>query len=290
MGRLVNARLDQQAFGLGQTQPLLDLSYGGQGGWSPMLSEWISNQAYVRRQMVCILLEAPAFFQLMPDPGKWVQALKSLVELHPKSIEGMNAGLEVSVEEHAVGGAGEMQQEYVDVKRTRSEPVFTFTEKYGMPIQTLLYNWITFSLMDPDTKFAMTATLNGAKPADLLADWYSMSCLFFEPDPTHKFIQNSWVTTNMWPKNNGEIIGKRDLTTGSELRELTIPFTGISQSGIGCNLFAQAVLDAINTNNANPNLRPSFLQNLSADVQAAAEEGYAINIADMGRQAVPGIR
>lgn len=280
MARLTEAILGQKAFGGHANQPMLDLTYGGQHGWAPNLTEWVSNQAYVRRNLVCVLLEAPRFFTLMPDPAKWVSTLKSLLELHCRSIEGFNAALTVDTDEHPVGGAGEMQQEVINVTRARTEPSFTFVEKYGRPIQTFIQHWIQYALMDPETKYALVGTLE-KKPDDLLADWFSCSALFFEPDPTHRKVVQAWVTTNMFPKETGEIVGKRDLTSASEILNLTIPFTGISQYGLGVNLFAQKILDGININNANPYTRKSFIEAVSSDV-AAATEGYKKNAEDVG--------
>ena len=288
MARKDGAILDEKAFARGSNQPMLDPSMGGQFGYAPDLTSWVSNQAYVRRNLVAVLLEAPRFFQIMPEPQKWVESLKALIELQARTIEGYNAGLTVELDEHAVGGAGEFQQEVTDVKRARSEPSFTFTEKYGLPIQTFLSNWITYGLMDPDTKYALAGTISGDEPADMLADWYSASILVFEPDPTHKKVVKSWVTTNMFPKSNGEVIGKRDLTAASETLTLTVEFTGLSQTGIGTNVFAQSILDNINTVNANPNLRPAFIQNIQSDVTAAAD-GYEKGVEDLGSSAVPGI-
>jgi hypothetical protein len=204
--------------------------------------------------------------------------------LHCRSIEGFNAALTVDTDEHPVGGAGEMQQEVINVTRARTEPSFTFVEKYGRPIQTFIQHWIQYALMDPETKYALVGTLEN-KPEDLLADWFSCSALFFEPDPIHRKVVQAWVTTNMFPKETGEIVGKRDLTSASEILNLTIPFTGISQYGLGVNLFAQKILDGININNANPYLRPSHLQSISSDV-AAATEGYKKNAEDLGSSAV----
>lgn len=284
MTRLTEAILGGKAFGAHANQPMLDLSYGGQHGWAPNLKEWISNQAYVRRNLVCVLLEAPRFFSLMPDSEKWVSTLKSLVELHCRSIEGFNAALTVDTDEHPVGGAGEMQQEVINVTRARTEPSFTFIEKYGRPVQLFIQHWIQYALMDPETKYALIGTLEN-KPEDLLADWYSMTCLFFEPDPMHRKVVQAWLTTNMYPKETGEIVGKRDLTAASEVLNLTIPFTGISQYGLGVNLVAQKILDGINMTNANPYLRPAFMDDISSDVGRAAE-GYKKNIDDLSASAV----
>jgi hypothetical protein len=289
MGRLTDALLNGQAFtaGLTNAHEILDVSYGGQMGWAPDLTQWVSNQAYVRRNLICILLEAPKFFQYMPNPDKWVQTLKALVELHPRSIEGLAGGLEVETEEHPSGGAGEMQREVVDVKRARSNVTMSFVEKYGMPIQTFLYNWIAYGLMDPDTKYALAGTLaSGNIPTDMLADQYSMTCLFFEPDPTHKKVVKSWITTNLFPITTGEIEGKRDLTTGGEMSTLSIDFGGLSQFNLGTNRTAQSILDAINLSNANPYLRPGFVSGVSADV-AAQNDGYVGGINNLGQIAVP---
>ena len=285
MARITNAVLDQKAFGRHTHQPMLDATYGGQFGHANVLAEWVSNQAYVRRNLICILLEAPRFFTLMPDSQKWVETLKSLMELHCRTIEGFNAGLTVELDEHPIGGGGEFQQEVTDVKRARTEPSFTFVEKYGMPIQTFLYNWITYGLMDPDTKYALVGTLSGNQPEDMLADWYSASCLFIEPDPTHQKVVKSWVTTNMFPKGTGEIIGKRDLTAASEVLNLTVEFTGISQFGLGTNKFAQQILDGINITNANPYLRKSHIEQIHADVDIQTT-GYTKGVTDLAAAAV----
>lgn len=279
--------MDGSAFSknLPNAQGMLDLKYGGQFGWAPDLTQWVNNQAYVRRNLVCILLEAPGFFQWMPDSAKWVESLKALVELHAKTIDGLAGGLEVETETQTVGGAGELQEEVVNVTRERSNVTFGFVEKYGMPIQTFLYNWITYGLMDPDTKYALSATISGVKPTDMLADMYSMTCLFFEPDPTHTKVIKSWITTNLFPKGTGPIEGKRDLVAGAELTELLIEFGGISQFSLGTNIMAQKILDSINLANANPYLRPGFVQNISSDV-AAAGEGYSEGIQNLSNTAV----
>lgn len=286
MARITEAILDQKAFGHGATAPMLDITFGGQQGYAPNLAEWTSNAAYVRRNLIAIVLETPRFFQVMPEPAKWVSSCKSLFELHCRTIEGFNAGLTVELDEHPVGGAGEFQQEFTDVKRARSEPSFGFVEKYGMPIKTFLDNWIRYGMMDPDTKFALAGTLSGQRPEDLLPDWYTMSALFIEPDPLHRKVVKAWVTTNMFPKSNGEIIGKRDLTSASEVDNLTIEFTGISQFNLGTNVFAQKILDSISLANANPYLRPSFIDKISSDVEAA-QNGYKKNVTDLGASAVP---
>jgi hypothetical protein len=288
--------LDKTAYAKFANAPMLDLYQGGMHGWSPDLTQWISNQAYVRQHLVCILLEAPKFFDYLPASEKWYEALKAMFELHCTSIDGYAMGLEVEFEEHAVGGAGEMQEEVVNVKRARSVPKFTFVEKYGMPIQMLLHFWITYGMMDPDAKYAMVNTLranNGDEPKDLLADWYTASVLAFEPDPTHNHVLKAWISTNMMPKGTGEMVGKRNLTENKEILNLDVEFTALSQTGAGVMAFAENILKAINIKNANPFLRPAFIKYGTAEqpereaTVQKTNDGYPDNTDKLAREARP---
>lgn len=285
MPRLVDALLTG-GYAVGAA-PMLDLQYGGQNGYAPNLVEWVSNQSYVRRNLICLLIEAPRGFQYMPDPDFWVKALKTMVERHAKTIDGFGRGLEVATAETAVSGGGEMQQDPTNVTRARSNPSFTFVDKYGRPIQTFIEEWITNLIMDPDSKVPNIATLDTVRPDDMLADMYGATMLFIEPDPTHQTVTKAWLTTNMYPKQTGDISGKRDLTSDGETSEFTIDFTGVSQSTIGVRAFAQALLDNINLTNANPYLQPAFVTGLDPVVQGEAGGiGYKEQAEDLGRNAV----
>lgn len=285
MSRQIDAILTGD-FTSGYSAPMLDLRLGGQQGYAPNLTEWNSNQAYVQRNTVCLLIEYPLGFNYLPDPEFWISALKALFEVHPKQISGLNAGLTVDWgAENAVSGGGEMQQDFTDIKRARTQPQFTWVEKYGRPIQTFLYEWITNLIGDPDTKVPNIATLVGERPTDLLADMYSATCLFFEPDPTFSTVTKAWLTCNMAPTSTGEITGKRELAGQMDQSELSIEFTGLSQSSLGVRMFAQAILDSINLANANPNLAPAFVEGIAADV-AAANTGYLAQAETLGASAI----
>jgi len=275
------------AYGKFSPAPMLDLAYGGQHGWSPNLVEWVSNQAYVRQNLICLVLEVPRLFTLLPDSAKWVQAIKAMMELHVRSIEGFNAGLTVELDEHPVGGAGEFQQEVIDVKRARTEPVLGFVEKYGRPIQNLLETWIRYGLSDPNTKHPLAGIMTNTPP-DMLADWYSMTAIFIEPDPLHARAVQAWLTTNMYPKGTGDITGKRNLTEASELNNLSIEFTGISQYGAGVTAFANQLLNETRTRmiHGDPFALPAFVQAPAADVAAASETGYQAQAATVASEAI----
>ncbi len=288
MARLTDSLLGQKAFARSANQPMIDITSGGQFGYAPNIAQYTSNAAYVRKNIFPIVLEAPRFFQLMPDPQKWVQSLKVLIENRSITIEGLNRTLKPEFDDHQVGGGGEIQQEVVDVKRTRSEPVHTFIEMYGAPITTFINYWIQYGMMDPETKYALVGTLSGQKPDDLLPDWFTATILYIEPDPLMRKVVKSWVCTNMMPMEGVEDIGKKDPTSPSEILKITMPFTAITQSGAGVNTFAQKIMDSIKITNANPYERASFIQNISSDLQAI-KEGFSDSINAVSANAVSGI-
>ncbi len=287
MTRLADAILSPNtAYAAGRQNPMLDLRYGGQMGFAPDLTQWVSNQAYIRKNLICLLIEAPTGFKDLPNPEYWVATLRSLVELHPLSIDGLQAGLEVEVQDTApVGGAGEMHQSFTNVTRQRSNPVFRWNEKEGMPISSFLRGWIENLMMNAESKVANIATYSGNRPTDMLADRYSATMLFIEPDHTHTKVVKSWLCTNMFPQGTGEVSGRREITAGGEALNLDIQFTAISQFGLGVDAFAQQMLDSINIVGANPTNRPAFINAISADV-GAVTQGYKAGVENLGSSAL----
>lgn len=285
MSRNADSLITGRAFARGSQSEVLNPVYGGQMGFAPDLREYVNNAAYVQRNLIPILVEAPRFFQYFDEPQKWVDCLRAMVELHPRSIEGLQDALKVDVDSTPVGGAGEIQQEFTNVTRPRSDPIFTWDEKYGRPFFNLLRYWITYGLMDPATKVANIGTLAGNRPTDMLPDQYAMTMMFIEPDPLHRYVNKSWLITNMFPMDTGDSTGKRDLTTALSLQSMSIPFTALTQVGAGVDAVAQRFLDAINITNANPHQRAAFIQAIAADV-AAAPKGYAPQTAEFGQSAI----
>jgi hypothetical protein len=264
-----------------------NLQYGGEMGWAPDLSQWVNNQQYIRKQLMCLLIEAPTAFSNMADSDYWIGTLRSLFELHPLRITGLNMGLEVETVETPVGGGGQMQEDFTDVKEQRSQITFSWNEKYGMPVYRFLSGWIRNLMMDPNSKFASINTLTDATAVtDLMADQYSATCAFIEPDPTHTYVVKSWLVTNMWPKGTGDVIGQKDPTAAGEPANYDVQFAGIAQFGAGVDAFCQTLMDNISISGANPYNRPAFVSGIAADVAAQTTGSYASQVSDLAANAV----
>ncbi len=257
----------QQAFARDSLSPVLNLKHGGQHGLQPDLTTYVNNTPYVSKPMIAKLIEAPRGFRLLQEPDRWFETLKSLVEEHPKQISGIQFGLQTNWGESAVGGGGEQQEALTNVTQQRTQPVFTYDEKYNMSIHRFYNAWIRWLLADPNTKWPAIVSRNNSALTDLLPDFTGATILFFEPDPTFTKINKAVLTTNMHPKLDGNVEMTKDLTADGQMLELPIEFTGLSQPNtLGVRELAQRYLDEMNRPGMNPYYKPAFMQSISADV------------------------
>ena len=267
----------------------LDLSKSGHFGFASNQSAWASEKAYVKQNLVIMLLEAPKFMSLMNKPTKWYAALRAFVETLPNSVTGFEAELTVNVVDQQSGAAGEVQQDFTKVSRARSEPVFNFAnDRTGNVIQKMIATWITYGMSDPASGIPLAITLERYvnNPNQLrnhwLAPWYSMTFIAFEPNATMTKVVNSWLVTNSWPMGTGPISGQRDIANDLNVPELSFSFTAFTDFNEGINRYAEELLGSINFQNANPNTQIPFVDygsnNVSDEVRTATASGYAAGV------------
>lgn len=285
MGRIANTILTSgQAYGQGQKQPMVDIDYGGMFGFAPDLKQLVSNQQYVRQNVIALVVEPPKGFEQLPNPDKWFSGLRSLIELQTLSIDGLNGTLEVQTAETPVGGGGQMQQDPTNVTEARSNVTMRWPEKYGRVIGQYLEGWIRNLIMDPHSKYPAIINMQN-RPADMLMDMYAMSVMFIEPDPTHQFVTKAWLGTNMYPLTSGDNTARKDQTQDKEVVVYDVAFAGVYQRSDGVTAFAQQLLDQISVAGANPHQRPSFLDALSANITKGTSS-YENSVEKLGSEAV----
>lgn len=267
-----------------------NIVYGAQGGFMGRIGmvandgkaygEWIANQPYIKRNIIPIVIQAPRFFDFMPDPQGMIAAYKSLMEAQPLTIDGLQSGITVEFDETPVGNAGEMQQEPTKVNRARTELTFTFKEKAGRPIQKFLDTYIRWGIADPDTNVPLITTLfksiddfNGL----YTPDFFSGTMLFIEPDITHRVVVDAWLCTNMIPMSAGERTGKMDRRSPGEPLEHSIQFTSITMNTEAVLRFADIVLGNITVISKIPDLDMILpVSDIDPKVQAASNAGFNV--------------
>lgn len=264
-----------RAFNTSSTVPKVNIAgiNAGQNGLLPDLRGLAANASYMKSNTICVVLQTPRGFNHLPNPEEWHAAFKALLETGSNSIEGLNSTINVEYGQNPLGASGEQQDDWAKVTRERSQPVHVIREKYGKPVKAMMDSYIRYLIADPETQVPLVMSLTDA-PTDQLPDFTSFTCLYFEPDPLHKFVQDAWLVTNMMPDTGGEVVGRRDLTASRESVDYTITWTGIQQVGAGVNQMAQGILDRMALSGINPTNRAAFMSEINADL-TNTDQGYA---------------
>ena len=262
MATITDSVLNQKTLYAGSS-PTPNLKYGGQSGYLPRIGmvgpdgknydEWISNQAYVSRNIIPVVIRAPKFFSLLPEPARWLEVYKALLEVHALSIVGLTSEIELTTDEHAIGGGGEFQEEVTDSKRTRSAISYTFKEKTNKAIVKFLDYYIRYGIMDPDVKKPLISTSVDTSSIPS-AELSTGTILFIETDISQRVVVDAWLCSNFFPRRTGERTGQRNLTSAGETKDLSIDFASITMNNEAVLNMATNILNGLTILNNIPDI------------------------------------
>lgn len=259
MGRITDAVVKRGEL-YATRAPALNLSYGGQMGFMPRIGtigadgrsyeEWISNQAYIRRNVIPILLTYPRFFDYMPGGSAiWIRLLKAVMEQHPIKIDGLRQTLTIETDSHNVGAAGEIQEEYTKVNRAPSAVSYTWDEKAGESITRFWEMYTLYGMQDPDTGIANVKNYIDFDDYHGLytADFYAFSMMFIEPDALGKCANRVWMINNMFPKGDLTVEGSRDIKAAGERKEISLEFSSLAcPPNVSLHTMGERLLNGMN--------------------------------------------
>lgn len=261
----------------------LDLATGGQQGAMLVPHQWESSAAHVRQKIIPVLVSVPGAYRYLPETENWIASLKSMMELMPQSISGLNGTESWEGQEVNTGHSGEKFTSVVHSTRTPSKPVYVWSEKYNWSIARFWSMHNRLLLQDPELGFpgitAIPEYINAGSP-ELLPRMTTFQMMFIEPDNTRSRAVNVWWCANMWGESGGEVVGSSEIQAASEIPEHTIEFNSFSLWNSSPVVEAgNRYMDALKNEDMRPfDLRP-FEEGIEADV-AAAQTGYADRISE----------
>ncbi len=269
MKRPSNIFLGDAGFAKGSQVPLLNLSHGGQHGFTPDYRTLSASIPYVRRHMQVRLLSAPAGFARLGADARIHEAfLKALLETYPKAVEGITSTLSADFQGTPVGGSGEEFKVATDTKIAKTAPVFNYDEVGNKVIQPYFEWWHKTFRQNPWTKHPEIVHLV-SDTSNYMEDEAGATVLFYETDITCKRIVDAWLSVNVSPKTFGQREAKRELTSAQELLSLSIEMTAITLSNQVVRALAQTLLDETNLFGFDPNRLPVNNATVAAGIKAA---------------------
>lgn len=252
--------------------PTLNLGIGGQNGFMPNPSQWVSNSPYVQPHTRCALLTAPKLFDYLNDPVAAYIALKSMIELLPQRVSGFNQTVTWDYDGPAVGNSGAKFEAPIKANRQQSQPVFEYSEKAGLAIARWWTEIGRLIILDPDLQHpgivaAPKYIAAGSPP--ITPDMQSFTILAFEPDSTLTRVTKAWIVTNMMPRSGGDITGESERGGSMQTPVQSIEFTGYDQIGYAPELLAKAYLSTLALQDLRPTELSAITQGVDPTVAAA---------------------
>lgn len=229
--------------------------YGAIGADGKHYEEWINNHAYVKKQIIPLLLSYPKFFDYMPNKEYWLIAFKSLLESQALKIDGLKSNLIITTEEHATGGDGNMQTEITNTTRERSEPVYTWQERANKTIARFIEAVVLWGYMDPETKSPRVRNFMDVEDYGYIftPDYQAGAMMYIEPDIMFREVIDAWMCFNMLFKSAGNSrTGSRDLTQPAEMPTLEVELSAITISTTAVQEFGKKLLSEMSILNLIP--------------------------------------
>lgn len=260
--------------------PKVDLSLGGQNGLMQSPYQWTSSAGYVRQKIIAILISAPLLMDFIDNPAIQISALKSLIELMPNKIDGLQSTVTWDYDGPLVGHAGEKFVSPLKAARAVSAPVFEWSDKYGQAVTKFWTEYGRLLILDPDLGVpgivAAPGYISGGSPP-ILPEMQTMTVLYIEPDPTMTNVTNAWLSTNMMPLTGGEIVGRREMGGAGEVPTISVEFTALTLIGKAVNTLAKNYLASLSLQDLRPLELNAYAPGVDANVDAAAQ-GLATEI------------
>lgn len=256
----------------------LDLSKVGQNGVAFNLQAISNNTPYTKNPLFIQLVRAPKAFKIHPDGEALTAALKRLIERHPKNWQGFVQPLEIETMQVPNGWDRQMLTIPTNVTRGPIQPSLTADKLYDEADASFWNYYIETFLSHPTTQRPNYAELS-SHPDDWLVDQYTFDIIAWEPDMTYTKAIKAWACAAMLPTNSVEITGQRDIANAHQQEEYTITFATIYDSSVPVVETATQLMKAMTLHSSNPNYKPTYFSEITAEVTASSEGILEENLA-----------
>ena len=230
-----------------------NLIEGGQLGTGIQITRLDAATPLVFNPAVVVVTQTPAMWDNFPYAQKM---LKSLVEVHPKSISGIDVSYTLETASTPVGWDG--QEMKVPTRSTRNavDPSFTWQEVTGNLIWNFIRKWI-FDIQHPDTNASLMSAVisddNTIMPPFLMSSFcMSMLAIQFDMTMRPENIIDGFYYTCMFPTQTGDFGLERTHGT-TKAMERTVQFTGLVQHNENTKWLAQEMATILQFHKVNYN-------------------------------------
>jgi hypothetical protein len=258
----------------------LDLRYGGMNGYIPPIGslssdgktfvELLNSEPYVSRDIIPFTMSLPRFMDFMPNGNLLKDTHIALFELHPETIEGIDASLSVDTETVKIGRTNQVLRTVTGINRPECNVTYGIREKHNKPVSNFLETYIRYGIGDEITKEPLVCLMPDFPKTNIPTslELRSFATLFVEPDYTHTRVQEAYLVLGQFPTKAGEKVGKLDINGNGEMKVYSIETGGYMVYGAAIMELGQVMLDRMRSNKVNPDtvISPIDPNNLEAAI------------------------
>lgn len=255
--------------------PAIDPRVGGQQGALSNPQQLDSADYRYKNKIIPVLYQAPKAMRFMEDGDIKRQMLKSIIEQHPISIQGLNSTYTIETEETAFGEGGEVVQTPTMVTVTRSEPSMSFRELKGKVITNLFKDMVDNLVIHPQLRrpgvTRQQAYIDAGSPPLKMSD-RTFIVLYIEPNETMTGVDRAYLCANMMPTEISDE-SNSEVGTAGELETLELTFTATTLHNDEVLKLAQQYLDGINRQGYAPSSLKPFIGEIEPALRDDAMPG-----------------
>jgi hypothetical protein len=253
-------------FGNPRFVPVGNIQKGGQLGFGPRITQMDGATPLALNCAHVFVLQQPRMWDRFP---KVQQTYKAMIELHAKSIDGIDIGYTEEFDDTQIGHDGQSASMPLQTKRNPVNPSVTVDDITGNLFWNLNYLWLKH-INHPDTCASLLSALYGDAMEQWVWSTFTSSWLVIQPDPTglsNRLVEAA-VITNIVPTETGNLGMKRTIGA-TELAKRTVTYKGVITHNENTRELGRLVLNSINAHK--PNLDYALTYN-----------GISSNIIDYG--------
>ncbi len=238
---------------------------GAQLGFGNNLPNIDAATPLVLRPLVPIITHVPTMFTLVDGLQ---DILKSLIENHTRSIDGVDLQYTMDSGTTPAGQDGQELNVPTNAKRAQVNPQMMLPEINGNLVWNLFRLWMRM-MKDPDTQASSLAGIvpsNQILPPHVLS-MYTMDMLFIQYDTTLRpeNIVDGYFITSMWPNDIGTAGFKKTIGT-SDVVERTVAFHGVLQHNDNTRAVAQSVAQMLQLHTIDYNYATPIAQGVDSNL------------------------
>lgn len=195
--------------------------------------------------VIPIVLHMPDMFYVKEQYAILGEALRAYIELHAKSIDGLDFEYTTEYGDSNIGHDGQTAGMPLTVKRSSVNPSFTWDDNYGMGVFNSHFMWQKM-IQHPDTNASILSAIMSTDAPKWVWSTFSMTVLIIQPDPTALYdrIYDAAVYTCMTPQSSSMIGFKKQIATAT-IPERSISYRACAQHNENTRELGYLIMQAL---------------------------------------------